>query len=203
MKKHVPKKKGQKRRPTGSSCELVYHFFHKLLNRFEDTEGFENYDWFLNEHNLKQRLYLSSDANRMLEVIQNKMAIVWNQPNEGLDREEGALINWQKAYEIEKFPFLAAQVCSIPYFISDDFGYLCMYDYRSRRMRVMNAKDNGLIAELPEGCLHVAKSHDERKNVRDAYSCVAITGRAADSKIVTYNKASGDWTEFNVYRKLE
>ena len=53
------------------------------------------------------------------------------------------------AYEIEKFPFLAAQVCSIPYFISDDFGYLCMYDYRNRRMRIHHAKDNTLIADLP------------------------------------------------------
>lgn len=30
----------------------------------------------------------------MLEVIQNKVAVVWNQPYEGLDREDGALINW-------------------------------------------------------------------------------------------------------------
>ena len=106
------------------------------------------------------------------------------------------------AYEIEKFPFLAAQVCSIPYFISDDFGYLCMYDYRNRRMRIHHAKDNTLIADLPQGCIHKTDSHDERKNVRDAYSCVAITGRGDSEKIITYNKVSGDWTEFSVKKNV-
>jgi len=64
------------------------------MDRFTPIKGFDNYDWFLSEHNLKQRLYLSSDANRMLEVIQNRLAIVWNQPDEGADRIDGQLVSW-------------------------------------------------------------------------------------------------------------
>ena len=47
------------------------------MARYKPLEGFQNFDWFLEEDNIKQRLYLSSDANRMLEVIQNRIAIVW------------------------------------------------------------------------------------------------------------------------------
>ena len=38
---------------------------------------FEKSDWFLNARNIKQRLYLSVKAEKMLEVIQNRLAIIW------------------------------------------------------------------------------------------------------------------------------
>ena len=64
-----------------SECKLLYHFFHKLLHPFErdedDPHYFKNSDWYLTYENIKQRLYLSCKAVKMLEVIQNRLAIIW------------------------------------------------------------------------------------------------------------------------------
>ena len=73
---------------SGSTCVRLFHFFHKLMDRYEPIADFDCYDWYLSEHNLKQRLYLSRStettlANRMLEVIQNRLAIVWCQDDNG------------------------------------------------------------------------------------------------------------------------
>ena len=87
--------------------------------------------------------------------------------------------------------------------MSDDFGYLMSYDYRNRRMVIQDAKDNTKkIAELPVEALHKSQSHDERRNVREAYSCVAITGKQGNEKIITYNTQNSHWTEWKVKRKL-
>ena len=32
---------------SGSQVELVYHFFHKLLVKFQDKKDFEKFDWYL------------------------------------------------------------------------------------------------------------------------------------------------------------
>jgi len=48
----------------------MYHFFHKLLNPFYERKGFEeDYAWYLDANKISQRLYLSSSAMEMLEVI--------------------------------------------------------------------------------------------------------------------------------------
>ena len=62
-----------------SECKLLYHFFHKLLHPFKSDQKhfFEKSDWFLNYDNIKQRLYLSVKAEKMLEVLQNRLAIIW------------------------------------------------------------------------------------------------------------------------------
>ena len=64
-----------------SECKLLYHFFHKLLHPFKTDatkqKYFEKSDWFLNYENIKQRLYLSVKAEKMLEVLQNRLAIIW------------------------------------------------------------------------------------------------------------------------------
>ena len=64
-----------------SECKLLYHFFHKLLHPFNTDatrqKYFEKSDWFLNYENIKQRLYLSVKAEKMLEVLQNRLAIIW------------------------------------------------------------------------------------------------------------------------------
>ena len=59
---------------------MLYHFFHKLLNKFNPIKDFEKFDWFVDNQRTIQRLYLSKDAKRMCEVIQNSLAIVMQKP---------------------------------------------------------------------------------------------------------------------------
>ena len=186
----VAKKKNKK--PDGNTCVLLYHFFARLMDKFTPIKGFEDYDWFLDENNLRQRLYISRDANRMLEVIQNRIAIV-SQIDDHY--KEGSLITWKKAFDIPKFPFLAAEVSSLPFFISDDFNFLLMYDYRSRRIRLNHASDGSMIGQLPLEAVAISESNDERRNTREAYSCVAIEGH---DKVITYNNQTGIVTEWPV-----
>ena len=71
-------------------------------------------------------------------------------------------------------------------------------------MLIQNCQDsNTLIAELPQEAIFKSKSHDERRNVREAYSCIAIKGRADAERIVTYNTQNGYWTEWPVERTLK
>ena len=63
----------------GSDCSLRFHFFFELLNHQPD-ERLLKFEWDLN---LKpyQRLYLSQNTHRMLEVINNKYAKVYEREN--------------------------------------------------------------------------------------------------------------------------
>ena len=79
---------------------------------------------------------------------------------------------------------MAADVCSLPYFLSDDFSFMCDYDYRQRRLRLLNTRTCSLIRTLPEEALHKNENADERKNMLSALACVKIVGH---SKVCTYN----------------
>ena len=87
-----------------SECKLLFHFFHKLLYPFKrdanvldkDTES----DWFLTHDNIKQRLYLSEDAEKMLEVVQNRLAFLYWRYKNGEKQEKypddhGQLVKWK------------------------------------------------------------------------------------------------------------
>ena len=67
----------------------MYHFFHKLLHPFDKNDPgakyFKNTDWFLDYENIKQRLYLSQLADKMLEVLQNRLAFIWWQDTSMLE----------------------------------------------------------------------------------------------------------------------
>lgn len=78
---------------TGSQVELVYHFFHKLLVKFQDKKDFEKFDWYLDNIRTRQLLYLSKDAEKMCEVIQSRMAVIWKKPETSTGKK-GELITW-------------------------------------------------------------------------------------------------------------
>lgn len=172
------------REATGSKVEMVYHFFHKLLVKFQDKPEFEKFDWYLDNIRTRQRLYLSKDAEKMCEVIQNRLAVIWKKPDYSTGKT-GELITWQLDYKISKFPYIASDVCSLPYFLSDDFHFMCDYDYRQRRLRLLTTKTASLIRTLPQEALHRSDNADERKNVLAALACVKVVGR---DKVCTYNQ---------------
>ena len=168
-----------------SSVKIKYHFFHKLLQGFKKREGFEVFDWNLKSDDIRQRLYLSETALGMLEVIQNRIAILWDgETAEKTDR----LISWKNPTMINKFPFLAAQVCSLPYWISSDFSFICDYNQQTKRMRVRETRNERKIGTLPREALHLSTGLGERACVRQAFACTNIVGKKA---IETYNIETG------------
>ena len=50
---------------------MLFHFFHKLLHPYKQKKNTDQdkCDWFLSNENIKQRLYLSLGAKKMLEVV--------------------------------------------------------------------------------------------------------------------------------------
>lgn len=68
-------------------------------------DSFENYQWHQGPNAVKQSLYLSRDANKMCEIVQNSRAQIWHHK---APQRRGGLITWNLLYRIKKnFPFLA------------------------------------------------------------------------------------------------
>lgn len=108
---------------------------------------------------------------------------------------QGELIEWENLYKISNFPYLAAEVCSLPYFLSDDFQFMCDFDKGEQRVKLMSTKDSEHIGYLPEEALYKSESADERLHTLEALSCVMIEG---SEKVCTYNQYSGLYTEWPV-----
>ena len=161
------------------------------MEPYVPRKGFESYFWYLKD-DIKHRMYLSRDAKKMLEVIQNRLAIVWHDPE--MDRhdfkEEGLpkLVKWHTEYKIRNFPFLALEVCSLPYFLSGDFKFMCDYDYSKKVMNVVKTENGELISSLPKSALAVTQNNFEKENVMEAFSSVAVRG---NEKIETVNQDTG------------
>ena len=99
---------------------------------------------------------------------------------------QGELIEWENPYKISNFPYLAAEVCSLPYFLSDDFQFMCDYDKGEQRVKLMLTKDSEQhICYLPKEALYKSESADERLHTLEALSCVMIEG---SEKLCTYNQ---------------
>jgi len=119
------------------------------------------YDWHLKNADIKQRLYLNESASKMLEVIQDRIAILWeHEPVAGIDIDV-TFISWTKSTLIPKFPFFAAQVSSLPYFISSDFKFMCNFNYQTKRMRVRETESGRTIGSLPREAIHMSSDLDQ------------------------------------------
>ena len=69
-----------------SSCKLRFHFFFHLLQKL-DLQHLQNYDWDVNS-TPQQRLYLSRDTQRLMEVINNFTATVYRRSNSIDDKKQ-------------------------------------------------------------------------------------------------------------------
>lgn len=178
-----------------SQCKFLYHFFHKLLHPFHTAQKdyFGKSDWFLNNENIKQRLYLSYSAETMLEVLQNKLAIIWEQEGvkSGSMTGTGDLVCWNRHHTLPNFPFYAAEVSSLPYFISDDFKTMCEFDSVSKVMLIVRTKpepgEDRIVGDLPSEALHIETDSPNIDVIKEAYACVAIRG---SHEVITYNSKS-------------
>ena len=97
----------------------------------------------------------------MLEVIQNRLAVIWKQ--EGKEpKRNGELISWEKLHTLPNFPFYALEVSSLPYFISDDFELMCEFNSEEKKMQIVKTKPSDskdgsieIVDELPKESLYL------------------------------------------------
>ena len=73
---------------SSSSCKIRFHFFFELLRKRVKNE-LEIFDWNVN-HSPKQRLYLSRNTMRLMEVINGTTAVVY-QRKDVIDGETQAM----------------------------------------------------------------------------------------------------------------
>ena len=68
-----------------SECKLLFHFYFKMLAA-KKRAYLEGFDWDVN-YEPSQRLYLSKDTKRLMEVVNNFAATVYKRENKKIDRE--------------------------------------------------------------------------------------------------------------------
>ena len=77
-----------------TECRVRFHFLHRLIKskrKNEDSdEQYARQEWNL-DNDTAQRLYLSKDTSRMMEVINNTFAIVYTRRN--INEEGKAIYN--------------------------------------------------------------------------------------------------------------
>ena len=102
---------------TGRTNEVkaLFHFFFQLiLARKKDRERLSEFGWNYNADPI-QRLYLSKDTGLLMEVINNKVAIVYSRKDEdvrerqghriwGNSKANGKLVRWEVLYRIRSIP---------------------------------------------------------------------------------------------------
>ena len=60
---------------------MIFHFFFDLIHKPKDAEDkLKEFDWDISS-NLQQRLYLSRDTTKLMEVINNFTARVYRRQN--------------------------------------------------------------------------------------------------------------------------
>ena len=64
-----------------NECELKFHFFFDMIHEQKDNnDKLYEFDWDVSS-NLQQRLYLSKDTTKMMEVINNFIAKIYKRVN--------------------------------------------------------------------------------------------------------------------------
>ena len=132
-----------------SSCKVRFHFFFELLRKRVKNE-LEIFDWNVN-HAPKQRLYLSRDTMRLMEVINGTTAVVYQREDvidgetqamesekyqDGNEIDYGQQVKWKVLYRIKKFPKSLTEHTSVPYLFSPNFTYQFDFDYRARQFMI-------------------------------------------------------------------
>ena len=127
-----------------SECRLKFHFIFDMIRK-QKSEELKEFDWDISSNPI-QRLYLSKDTTRMMEVINNQIATVYYRVNffsEGTDvildqnlstpqdhqtldnkcQDHGQEVKWRVDFRIRCFPKTLAQITSVPYLFSPNFTY--------------------------------------------------------------------------------
>ena len=125
-------------------CTLHFHFFHKLFANNKDFH-LKQLEWTFDK-NAKQRLYLSQDTFSMLEVINERLGVLYNRER---SMEAGQLALWDYKTKIPNFPYLALTVSSFPTMLSPNFEHMFDYNYEDKCLRVVQTETQKVLLEVP------------------------------------------------------
>ena len=117
---------------------MHFHFFHKLFANFKANEVYINEMEWTFDKNAKQRLFLSRNTNRFLEVVNERLGILYERDP---DLGPGQLAQWHFQAKIPNFPYLALTVSSFPTMLSPNFEHMFDYNYESKCLRVVQTID--------------------------------------------------------------
>ena len=86
----------------------------------------------------------------MLEVIQNRLAFLWND-DKPLEETftEGSLVKYENPILMPKFPFFACKLSSSPYFMDPYHDKMFDFNYETKVIRLIKCDSGKLIKDLP------------------------------------------------------
>ena len=120
-------------------------------------------EWIFDK-NAKQRLYLSSDTTRMLEVINERLGILYERDNRNF--VTGQLVQWQFKAMIPNFPYLAFTVTSYPTMFSPNFEHMFDINFDKKCLRVIKTEDQSVLLEVPKDFISMNEQDDDVDSVR-------------------------------------
>ena len=83
-----------------SQCRLRFHFIFDLIKK-KKRDYLKSFDWDVNSDPI-QRLYLSQDTTRLMEVINNVIATVYVRQNVE-DKNQNRDSNWVSSFKDSKY----------------------------------------------------------------------------------------------------
>ena len=127
-----------------SDLKVRFHFLFDLIKKVKRPE-LEQFDWNVDSKPL-QRLYLSKDTTKLMEVTNNFIGTVYKRKN--LDSfgksvvggakadkdsiDDGQQVKWIVYYHIKRFPKDLAMNTSVPFLFSPNFDLQFDFNYRSK-----------------------------------------------------------------------
>ena len=130
-----------------SNCKLLFHFIFNLIKP-KDNKYLSKFEWDINAEPI-HRIYLSKDTKRLMEVINNFVAIVYYRVNvddklrsiyhkdhendvQFEDEDNGQLVKWKVDFRIRRFPRSLMKNTSVPYIFSPNFNYQLDFIFGTR-----------------------------------------------------------------------
>jgi len=117
----------------------LFNFDHKIsIPRKEAGKSFHS-------NEVQQRLYLSKNTKRMMEVFDNQLAVVY----ERTDVKAGSKIEWKPVASIEQFPTVLQGLTSANFLFSPNFDWFFDIDYSEQQFLIRKVHYSNENAELP------------------------------------------------------
>lgn len=148
-----------------NECKISFHFMHRLIRKNKTTdESWIDPEWDFGDDSV-QRLYLSRNTMRLMEVINNTFAIVYNRryvdsKGEILTTEEsdniedevadtGQQVKWLVESKITRWPSNLTNSTSVPFIFSQNFTYQLDFDAHKKSLLILLTKTQEIYLELP------------------------------------------------------
>ena len=154
-----------------NECKVAFHFMHRLIKKKKSANDDDLIDpeWDFGQDSI-QRLYLSRNTKKLMEVINNRFAIIYKRRNvdssgevlpteenlqdAGLkdpldDEDTGQQIKWIVESKITRWPSNLTDSTSVPFLFSENFKYQLDFDAQRKTITVLLTETQEVYMELP------------------------------------------------------